>query len=251
MKPWILTEEERETLIAMAVGEEPEEWGRYSRALARIETGGLGGWNGDAALMGGDWLCYHKMFLFFWILMLLRVALCMALAFLCGLCEKWIGSDAVGFILLGAFFLGWFIFMGVFGNRLLFWALRRKLRQGYLKLPHYKATEGFFQWKVRPWDCYLQEWTGHLRRRYLRRYFCGPILLVFIILVFILGAGEILDTVKSCLTSLPVAEGVVFCLIVLAGGIIFALSLWKGIMAPIWDSYRVWRLRRGERRVGW
>lgn len=226
MKKWILTEEERETLVTMAAGQKPEKKAYYTEALAQIEKGELGLWNWSAALLGEVWMYYHKMF---------RVSNLLIIPFygvLALLLVLWAQGSGVGiaalskegpvpgleklFMLLGLFWFSWIALIGAFGNRLLFWALRRKLKQGYLRLPSYKTTESWWLW------------VGD-----------GSHLCAAFVLLLIEGAGRAFTPTGA---ELSVAIGsLVFAFVRVGGGVVI---FWKAFVEPIRDSLRVRRLKK-------
>jgi hypothetical protein len=108
----------------------------YAKAFEMIKTGRLT-WNWAAAIFGGGWLLYHKMYGSFWIfysLTLLSFPSLLTL-FTGNSSPSWL--DLVGYLNFIPF-----VGFGLFGNNLLLHGMLRKSDNGYHKLKKYKGTYG-------------------------------------------------------------------------------------------------------------
>lgn len=152
MKKWNLTNEERTNLVKMAAGQKPWNVSYYAKALDEIEQGKIGPWNWASALLGTVWLLYHKVFNVFWLIFFCSEILSSFLGddtvYVNAIQNGYFPSEFVWGTVI--FFVLWIVLLGIFGNRILFFSLRRKLAKGYANLPHYAWTESRWLWITMP-----------------------------------------------------------------------------------------------------
>lgn len=153
-----MTESKQKNLLQGAVGQRPQTTVYYATALERLDKK-ENPWNWASALLGPYWLLYHRAFFLFWCGIFVMSACQNAVLWLIGgrglvvaasiapqkLYREFLaGNDQIPLLIFSfaiVNFLLWTFLWGRFGNRILFWSLRRREKAGYFALPSYRSTE--------------------------------------------------------------------------------------------------------------